>query len=144
MLIVFLILALLIEIVTFIEIGAVIGAWWTIFLVILTAAIGLKALRKQGYDTFMNFQKGLIHANVLTFTLFENFVIFVGGVLLVVPGFITDMLGCLCLLRPSRVWMIKLMLRYGLELADNAPTIHKNPRGGRDIEGTFRRRDDHD
>ena len=144
MIIVLLILAPLIEIVTFIEIGAIIGAWWTIFLIVATAIIGVNTLRRLGGETFMRFQRALAQDGAPSFVLFEGFVTFIGGSLLIVPGFITDMLGTLCLLRTSRLWIIRLMLRCGLELTRDDQATHHNPRGGRDIEGTFRRRDDHD
>ncbi len=142
MLIFLLILAPLIEIVVLIEVGSMIGVWATIFLVLLTAIIGIGMLKAQGLDTFMHFQAVQARGELLAFELLERLLLLIGGGLLLVPGFITDLIGFLCLLRISRMWLIRLMVKNGLDL--DREFTRESGRKGRDIEGTFRRHDDND
>jgi UPF0716 protein FxsA len=81
----------------------------------------------------------------------EGLVLAVGGALLITPGFLTDTLGLICLLPPSRRWLLRTLLaRATLQMRsqfqagqgrppgpDQADSAHK----GRTIEGDFHRDD---
>jgi UPF0716 protein FxsA len=85
------------EIYLLLSVGSVIGAFPTIFLVILTAILGAGLLRQQGFSTFQRFQSALAQGVMPAYEMVEGLIILVGGVLLLTPGFITDLIGFACL-----------------------------------------------
>lgn len=96
----------LVEIIVFIEVGGIIGAWQTVALVILTAALGSWMIRKQGLATLRHVQEELEAGRIATHELFNGFCLLVAGVLMLTPGFITDAIGFLLLLPAFRnlIW----------------------------------------
>ena len=93
----------LIEIYLLIQVGSVIGAGWTVFLVVFTAVVGAALLRQQGLSTMARFQRSLQQGELPAATMVEGMILLVGGALLLTPGFFTDALGFLCLLPPTRM-----------------------------------------
>ena len=97
-----------IEIALFITVGDVIGIWWTIAAVILTAIAGTLALRAQGAQ-MMNRARQAMHApQDMPDVLGEGLLLFASGLLLLTPGFLTDAIGALLLFPPTRrvVWRL--------------------------------------
>lgn len=99
-----------IEIYLFIEIGGALGAGWTILLIFLTAAIGVSAMRQQGLAVLQEAQKAQNSGRAPLAAVAHGLLILLGGGLLLLPGFFTDMVGFLCLLRPVRVFLISAAL----------------------------------
>ena len=99
----------IIEITVLIQVGQLIGVWWTIGLVMLTAFIGINMLRAQGMATLnranWRMQSGQIPAQEMV----EGIFLAIGGALLLTPGFITDAFGFMCLLPFTRSWMAKAL-----------------------------------
>ncbi len=92
----------IIEIYFLIKVGEVIGAWPTIFLVVLTAVIGAALLRQQGLSTLARLQNNISQGKIPAQEMVEAVMLAVGGALLMTPGFVTDTIGFLCLLPFSR------------------------------------------
>ena len=92
----------LIEIFVLIEVGRAIGAIPTIALVILTAVAGTWLVRAQGLQTLTRVQASINRGELPAVALIETFILVIAGILLVLPGFTTDMLGFVCLLPPIR------------------------------------------
>ncbi|MGZ8215536.1 MAG: FxsA family protein, partial [Methylosarcina sp.] len=90
------------EIYLLIEVGGIIGAAPTIFLVVFTAALGAWLLRQQGFATFQRFQASLAQGVMPAYEMIEGPIILLGGALLLTPGFITDLLGLACLMPQLR------------------------------------------
>lgn len=90
------------EIYLLLQVGAVIGAFPTIFLVVFTAVLGAWLLRQQGFATFHRFQASLAQGEIPAYEMIEGPIILVGGALLLTPGFITDLLGFACLVPQIR------------------------------------------
>lgn len=105
-----LVLAPLFEIYLFIHIGGAIGAVPTLLIVILTAVIGAGVIRGQGIATAFRYRSAIARGESPAFELLESFILLVGGALLLVPGFLTDTIGAVCLLRVSRVCMVRYIL----------------------------------
>ncbi|MDD5462287.1 MAG: FxsA family protein [Methylococcales bacterium] len=99
------------EIYLLLQVGSMIGALPTIFLVILTAALGAWLLKKQGFATFQRFQENLAQGMIPAYEMIEGPIILLGGLLLLTPGFITDLLGLACLISPMR----KKIAQYVIE-----------------------------
>lgn len=102
LLLLLLILAPIAEIVVFIEVGRWIGAGWTIIGILATAVIGAVLLRRQGMQTMREAVETMRRDEVPVKQLFDGMCIFMGGLLLLMPGFITDLLGALLLVPPLR------------------------------------------
>lgn len=88
-----LIAAILVEIAVFITVGKMLGVFTTLLLIILTSVIGVLVAKKQGVESVRNLQTSLAEGNPPGVAIIDTFLIFVGGVLLVTPGFLTDFLG---------------------------------------------------
>jgi len=92
----------LIEIAILIEIGKVVGAAYTIILVIGTAALGAALLRQQGLSTIAKVQMNMDQGNLPATELIEGLILLVAGALLLTPGFFTDVFGFLVLIPALR------------------------------------------
>ena len=98
------------ELVLLIKVGTVIGAWQTVVLVILIGATGAWLARYQGFVTLMRIQESLNRGVMPSAELMDGMMILAGGILLLTPGFITDIGGILLLFPQSRA-LLKLLLR---------------------------------
>ena len=118
----------IIEISLFIEIGSIIGSFYTIMLIFITAIVGVFFVRQQGISTFQKLTSQLQNLETPVQTMFEGLVILISGILLITPGFFTDALGFLGLVPFSRIIFIKLVAsyilsRYGKQSNQNKNTI---------------------
>lgn len=96
----------LVEIYLLIQVGQVIGAGWTIFLVVATAVVGIWLLRLQGLSTLLRAQQKLRDQELPAQEILEGMGLVVSGALLLTPGFFTDTIGFLLLLPPTRIWLV--------------------------------------
>ncbi len=136
----------LVEIYILIEVGGLIGALPTVFLVVATAVIGAGLLRWQGLTTWLRVQQTLARGELPAVEMLEGAVLLVGGALLLTPGFVTDALGFLCLIPPARQAAIRAFLRRGRVTVHRAsgsgrPGDRRGGPRGRVIEGEWRRDD---
>ena len=92
----------MVEIYVLIQVGHQIGALWTIALLIAVAAFGSALLRLQGLATLANVRAAMARGELPTEAILEGLVLLGAGVLMVTPGFVTDIAGLLCLLPPLR------------------------------------------
>jgi len=113
------ILALLVipalEIGVFIWIGDYIGPWSVVMLIILTGIAGVSLAKQQGYETLLKARQVITQGQVPKIQMIDGVCIFLGAGLLIVPGFITDVIGLLLLLpftrRPFSLWILRLIQR---------------------------------
>lgn len=82
-----------------IEVGSRIGSFETIFLVFLSAALGLYAVRGQSVGTVARLRAGGVPAEA---AMLEGPLLALAALMLLVPGFITDTMGALLLVPPIR------------------------------------------
>ena len=94
-----------------IEVSSHIGAYSTIFLVFLTASMGLALLRQQGLSTLLRVNQRMARGELPAGEILEGVMLAVGGALLLTPGFITDAIGFACLLPFSRKLLVALLLK---------------------------------
>ena len=93
----------LIELSVLIEVGSDIGAFSTILLCLLTAAIGLSLIRMQGLKVVADLQSAGSNNQPIVEPLVHGFFLLVAGMCLFFPGFITDAIGGLLLIPPVRL-----------------------------------------
>lgn len=128
------------EIYLLLLVGGVIGAFPTIFLVVLTAALGAWLLKQQGFATYRRFQENLAQGVMPAYEMIEGPIILLGGALLLTPGFITDILGFICLVPTLR----KKLAQYVIEqqLMQGGGVFRPAKTAERDVlEGEFRKDD---
>ena len=123
----------IIEVYLFIEIGGALGAGWTILLIFLTAAIGVSAMRQQGLAVLQEAQSAQAAGRPPLAAAAHGLLILLGGGLLLLPGFLTDAIGFLCLFRPIRLFLISAVLEALLpHLIRMRPTRAPNAPHGAD------------
>lgn len=83
------------EIALFIVVGKAIGVLYTLLLIVLTSVIGILIAKKRGTKSVQAIQKSLQQGQPPGVPMIETFMIFSGGVLLALPGFLTDLIGLL-------------------------------------------------
>ncbi len=84
----FLLVVPFVEIYLLLQVGGIIGAVPTIFLVVLTAVLGAWLLKQQGLATLQRFQASLAQGTLPAYEMVEGPILLVGGALLLTPGFI--------------------------------------------------------
>jgi len=102
----------LIEVVIFIEMGSRIGAWSVVFLILLTGVTGAWLARREGIRVLRQIQDELTGGRVPGSELMEGGLILAGGILLLTPGFFTDMVGLGLLFPQSRRRLAGYLIRY--------------------------------
>jgi UPF0716 protein FxsA len=103
------------EIYVLVSVGDAIGAWSTILLVVITALIGSTLLKQQGWSIMAKAQQNIAEGKTPALEMLEGVVILVSGILLLTPGFITDILGLLGLMPWSRSYFINHFLEKNAE-----------------------------
>jgi len=105
-----------------IRIGSALGAFPTVALVIITGLVGAALARREGLRVMRQWQQTLAQGQLPQEGLTGAALVALGGVLLVAPGVITDAVGLLLLVPPTRRW-IAARLRARVERAMGAGTI---------------------
>lgn len=102
------------EIYVLIKLGGFLGAINTILIVILTAIVGGYLARLEGLKTMYQIRANLEQGIMPAEEMFNALLIFAAGLVLLTPGFITDIFGLLLLVPRTRTY-IKIWLRKKLE-----------------------------
>ena len=90
------------EIYLIVRIGDLIGVWPTVFLLLASSLAGALLLRHQGRSALNAFRSAVDEGRLPTREVFDGALILIGGALLLTPGFLTDLVGLLLLLPPTR------------------------------------------
>ncbi len=129
------------EIYLLIQVGQVIGAGWTVLLVVLTAVIGVALLKQQGLSTLQRAQQKLNANELPAHEILEGMGLLVAGALLLTPGFFTDTVGFLLLFPPTRIRLVRAIASR--MVVSTSVNIHgHNYRQDDVIDGVKYRRDD--
>ena len=91
-----------VEIYVIIQVGQVIGAWWTILLLIADSIFGSWLVKKEGAKAWQALQLALEERRLPHRELADGVLILVGGTLMITPGFVSDIFGILCILPFTR------------------------------------------
>lgn len=92
----------IVEIYVLIQVGQVIGAWWTIVLLILDSAIGSWLIKHEGARAFRALRAALESGRMPGDEITDGALILIGGTLMLSPGFVLDILGVLLILPLTR------------------------------------------
>ncbi|MBO1518373.1 FxsA family protein [Oceanisphaera sp. DM8] len=99
--------ATLMEIFVFIEVGSEIGALSTVALIVLTAVVGISLVRIQGFQTLMEAQRKINVGETPAREMLSGMMLALSGLLLLLPGFVSDIGGILLLLPPIRNLLVE-------------------------------------
>jgi UPF0716 protein FxsA len=91
-----------VEVFVFIEVGQAIGWLLAVVLLLGTSVIGLRLVRVQGRSAIARVSRAVSERRAPAGAAIDGALGFLGGALLVVPGFVTDVLGVLLIVRPTR------------------------------------------
>ena len=91
-----------IEIYLFIKIGSRIGAFNTIFLILITAFVGIIYARYEGFNTLRSAIPQLMKNEMPFYEIISGAALAFAAVLLILPGFATDLMGFLIIFPPTR------------------------------------------
>jgi len=92
----------LIELVILIKVGSYIGIWPTILIVVLTGILGAALARHQGFMIINKIKNDVNSGRVPAQELIDGLLVLVGGIVLLTPGFLTDLVGFLLLIPHTR------------------------------------------
>ena len=102
----------IVEVILFITIGKYIGLWNTIFIIIITGAIGAVLVKSQGISILNRALEEIKLNKVPILSIFEGIAIFIAGAFLLTPGFLTDTIGCILLIPKTRNLIITHITSY--------------------------------
>lgn len=105
----------IIELYVLIEAGHQIGFGPTVAMVLLTGFAGAYLARRQGFDLINRIQADLQQGHIPADEMMDGAIILAGGLLLLTPGFCTDLFG-FCLLTPATRKFFKVWLKKWLDL----------------------------
>jgi UPF0716 protein FxsA len=130
------------ELAVIIQVGQVIGVWWTIGLLVVDSVLGSVLMRSQGRTAWRRFNEAAQAGRVPAREVLDGALVIFGGALLLTPGFLSDILGIVLLLPPTRALVRAVLVRRfaGRMIASmGAPPTGPagpRPRQAYDVEGT--------
>src|SRR5438045_8267990 len=99
------------EIYVIIQVGQAIGPWWTIALLIADSILGSMLMRSQGRAAWRRFNAALSEGRAPAREVLDGALVIFGGAFLITPGFISDALGVVLLLPPTRAVVRRALVR---------------------------------
>jgi len=97
----------IVEIYLFIEIGGKIGAFNTISLIFITAFVGVLYARYEGFNTLRSAMSQMVKNELPIYEIISGAALAFAALLLVIPGFATDLVGFLIIFPPTRYLLFK-------------------------------------
>ena len=101
------------ELYVIIQVGQAIGALPTIAILIADSILGSMLLKSQGRTVWRRFQETMQAGRVPHREVFDGVLVIFGGAFLITPGFLTDIIGVLLLLPPTRAVFRRWLIRRG-------------------------------
>lgn len=136
------ILVPLLELYVILEVvGAAIGPVWTILLLAADSVLGAVLLKSQGRAVWRRFQETLAAGTMPHREVVDGVLVIFGAAFLITPGFITDFVGLLFLIPPTRALVRRSLMRR-LSRRVTAGFTVRGPAGAPgDVEGSAREYD---
>ena len=97
----------LLEIYLFIKIGSYIGAFNTVSLILTTAIVGIIYARYEGFHTLRSGMSQLIKNEIPVYEIISGAALAFAALLLILPGFATDLIGLILIFPPTRKLILK-------------------------------------
>jgi UPF0716 protein FxsA len=113
-----------VELFVLIQVGQVVGVWWTILLVLLVSVAGSWLVKREGWAAWRRITTRVQTGEVPGHELVDGGLILFAGALLLTPGFVTDVFALLLLLPPSRAVVRRVALK---RLVAKATIVRQGP-----------------
>jgi UPF0716 protein FxsA len=120
----------LVELYVILKVGDAIGAVWTILLLAADSVLGSVLLRSQGRSVWRRFNDALAMGRMPHREVMDGVLVIFGGAFLITPGFLTDVVGLILLIPPTRAVVRRLVARR------LGRRVEIRARGRADVEGT--------
>ena len=101
----------IVEIYFFVKIGTEIGAISTIIFTLITAMLGILTIKYQGISSFIQARQSIFSNEEPAIEILSNFALLICGLLLLIPGFVTDFFGMLLIFPIVRKILIKYLIK---------------------------------
>jgi UPF0716 protein FxsA len=101
----------LVELYVIIQVGQAIGVWWTLALLLADSVLGSWLMRSQGRTAWRRFQAAIAGGRVPARETLDGVLVIFGGAFLLTPGFVTDVLGAVLLVPPTRALFRRVLVR---------------------------------
>lgn len=100
-----------VELALLLKVGQLIGFWETVGIIVLTGVAGSYLAKREGLSAWQRLNKSLAQGGLPGTELLDGVIILVAGALLITPGVLTDVVGFMGLIPPSRALIRKLVMR---------------------------------
>jgi UPF0716 protein FxsA len=100
-----------VELYVILKVGDAIGAVWTILLLAADSVLGSLLLRAQGRSVWRRFNDALGAGRMPHREVMDGVLVIFGGAFLITPGFLTDVVGLLLLIPPTRAVVRRMLVR---------------------------------
>ncbi|HTW14133.1 MAG TPA: FxsA family protein [Nocardioides sp.] len=120
----------LLELYVLIQVGQVIGAWWTILLLVLDSILGTWLIRREGSRALAALRTALETGRMPARELADGGLLLIGGTLMLSPGFVTDVFGILLILPFTRPVFRRVLTRVvaaRLIVTATGPSAQRGP-----------------
>jgi len=118
------------------KIGGQIGAFNTMFIVLFTGVVGAALAKSQGLSILMKIQNDFNRGQLPTNQIIHGLMVFAGGLLLLTPGFMTDILG-LSLVMPGPRHLLMVWVKHAIEKGLQSGNIHFKTFGANNADGFY-------
>jgi UPF0716 protein FxsA len=136
----FVLLYLVIEIVALVAVGSVIGLGWTLVVLLAGSLLGLWLARREGVRAAQALAEAVGNRRVAHAEVTDGLLVAAGGVLLFLPGLVTDLAGLLLVLPPTRALVRRRLVRAAEQNAPGLRTARIRSEGpivdGTVVDGT--------
>ncbi len=130
------------ELYVILKVGDAIGVGWTLLLLVADSLLGSLLLRSQGRSVWRRFNTTLAEGRMPHREVIDGVLVVFGGAFLITPGFLTDIVGLLLLVPPTRALIRPLVMRrlgkrVAVGVAGGPGATRRQPPNGAgfDVEG---------
>src|SRR5918995_2430165 len=108
------VLLLVIEVAVVVAVSSWIGVGWTLLALVGISLVGGWLVRREGARAWRSFSGAVAEGRPPGRTALDGVLILIGGLLVLLPGFVSDVLGLLCLLPPTRRLLGRALVGWAL------------------------------
>ncbi|MEM5608683.1 FxsA family protein [Bacillus toyonensis] len=101
-----------VEITVLIGSSHVIGLWSTFAMIVFTGVVGVYLAKRQGFKVLREIQSKLNRGEMPGEAVLDGIFVFVGGILLVLPGYVTDVMGFIFVVPFTRALLKSLVMKW--------------------------------
>ncbi|VEI78165.1 Suppressor of F exclusion of phage T7 [Mannheimia haemolytica] len=136
------------EISLLVNIGSTIGVLPTILLLVVISFLGLWIVKLRGVYTLFSIKQDLSQGKIPTEAVGNSVMFILAGILLIIPGFLSDILAILCVLPFSRKWIQALVINsvknkvFMRFTSQNTHFHSQSPQDGNTFDAEFERKPD--